>query len=140
MIEIVYWSGTGNTEKMAKNIEVGLVAAGKEVHTNEVFNAKVEDILNADIIVLGCPSMGSEQLEEDEMRPFVDSLLPEVSGKKVALFGSYGWGSGEWMENWAEEMKSAGAVIVAEPLIVNEFTEGQDEDICNEYGKTVANA
>ena len=82
--------------------------------------------------------MGAEQLEEDEMRPFVDSLLPQVAGKKIALFGSYGWGDGEWMANWAEEMKAAGAVLVADPLTVNEFTEGQDEDICKEYGKTIA--
>ena len=138
MIKIVYWSGTGNTEKMAKNIEAGLIQSGKEVHTNEVFNSKVEEIINADLIVLGCPSMGAEQLEEDEMRPFVDSLLPEVSGKKVALFGSYGWGDGEWMANWAEEMKVAGAVLVADPLTINEFTDGQDEEICKDYGKTIA--
>lgn len=139
MIKIVYWSGTGNTENMAQNIAEGIVAGGHEVHTAQVANASVEELLDAEMIVLGCPSMGSEELEEDEMRPFVEALLPHVKGKRVALFGSYGWGSGEWMENWNEEMTGAGAKVVCEPLIVNDFTKGQDEEICKAYGKNLAN-
>lgn len=138
MIKIAYWSGTGNTENMAKNIEAGLVAGGVEVHTSHVSNTSVEEIIDADLIVLGCPSMGSEQLEEDEMEPFVEALLPQVQGKKIALFGSYGWGSGEWMDNWAEQMTSAGAKVVCDPLIINEFTTGQDEDVCKQYGESLA--
>lgn len=138
MIKIAYWSGTGNTENMAKYIEEGLVAAGQEVHIAHVSNISVEEIIDADLIILGCPSMGSEQLEEDEMEPFVEALLPQVQGKKVALFGSYGWGVGEWMDNWSEQMTRAGAHVVCDPLIINEFTTGQDEEICKQYGNSLA--
>lgn len=137
MIQIAYWSGTGNTESMAKFIAEGIVAESGEVHTSHVASADMTEILKANLIVLGCPSMGSEELEEDEMLPFVEALLPHIQGKHIALFGSYGWGSGEWMENWAEQMKSAGAIVVCEPLIINEFTKGQDEETCKEYGKSL---
>ncbi len=138
MTKIAYWSGTGNTENMAIYIGEGISESGNEVHIAQVGNVSVEEMLDAELMVLGCPSMGSEELEEDEMRPFIDALLPSVSGKKVALFGSYGWGSGEWMDNWCEEMRAAGANIVSDPLIVNEFTQGQDEEICKAYGKLLA--
>lgn len=138
MIKIAYWSGTGNTENMAKYIEEGLVAGGCEVHTAHVSNISIEEIIDAELIALGCPSMGSEQLEEDEMEPFVEALLPHIQGKKVALFGSYGWGAGEWMDNWSEQMKGAGANVVCDPLIINEFTSGQDEEICKQYGSSLA--
>lgn len=138
MIKIVYWSGTGNTENMANNIAEGIKVSGEEVHTAHVGEVNAAEVMSAELIVLGCPAMGAEQLEEDEMQPFVDALLPEVQGKKVALFGSYGWGSGEWMDSWKEEMKAAGANVVCEPLIVNEFTVGQDEEICKQYGEALA--
>lgn len=137
MIQIAYWSGTGNTESMAKHIAEGILAGGSEVHTSHVASADMDELLAANLIVLGCPSMGSEELEEDEMQPFVEALLPHMQGKHIALFGSYGWGSGEWMENWAEQMKSAGAAVVYEPLIINEFTKGQDEEVCIAYGKNL---
>ncbi|WP_054740880.1 flavodoxin [Cellulosilyticum ruminicola] len=138
MIKIVYWSGTGNTENMANHIAEGIKASGKEVHTTLVGNIEVNEVMDAEVIVLGCPAMGAEQLEEDEMQPFVDALLPQIEGKKVALFGSYGWGTGEWMEIWHEEIKAARANVVCEPLIVNEFTTGQDEEICKQYGERLA--
>ena len=137
MIQIAYWSGTGNTENMATYIAEGIVAGGSEVHTSHVSNIGVEEMLEANLIVLGCPAMGAEELEEDEMLPFVEALLPHMQGKRVALFGSYGWGSGEWMENWSEQMRAEGATIVCEPLIINEFTKGQDEEICTVYGKNL---
>lgn len=137
MIQVVYWTGTGNTGKMAESITEGLRAAGQEVQLQEVSAAHLEEVLEAELIVLGCPSMGSEQLEEDEMEPFVESLEGKVAGKKVALFGSYGWGCGEWMDNWAEQMRSFGAQIVSEPLIINDFTSGQDEETCKAYGKAL---
>lgn len=138
MIKVVYWTGTGNTGKMAECMIEGIKAQNKEVEVCEVVHAHLEDILSGDLIVLGCPSMGCEELEDREMEPFVQGLEECIQGKKVALFGSYGWGDGEWMHAWAERMTSAGAELVCEPLIVNEFTPGQDEEICRNYGKQIA--
>lgn len=138
MVEMIYWTGTGNTKNMAEHIAAGLKEAGKEVHLHTVDEANLEEVKNAELVILGCPAMGAEELEDSEMLPFVESLAGEVAGRKFALFGSYGWGSGEWMESWKEQMEGFGAVIVKEPLIVNEFTEGQDEEICKTYGTQLA--
>jgi flavodoxin short chain len=137
-VSIVYWSGTGNTEAMAKLIQEGVVAAGAEVVLKEVAKADVADVTNVDVAFLGCPSMGSEELEEGEFTPFISSIEGKVSGKKLALFGSYGWGDGQWMRDWEERMKKAGAVLVAESLIVNEAPAGDDVEKCKAFGKSVA--
>ena len=134
MIEVIYWTGTGNTKSMAEHIVEGLKEKGKEVHLHTVDTASLDEVRNAELVVLGCPAMGAEELEDSEMAPFVENLEGQIAGKHFALFGSYGWGSGEWMDSWKEQMESYGAMIVKEPLIVNEFTEGQDEAICKNYG------
>ena len=97
---IVYWSGTGNTEAMAQAVANGIRQEGGDVYLSEVGEAQAEEIAEYDRLALGCPSMGAEQLEEDEMEPFVSELEKYVSGKKLLLFGSYGWGDGEWMRDW----------------------------------------
>ena len=100
---VVFWSGTGNTEAMAQSVADGAKSAGAEVDvlTCDKFNATMID--NYDSIAFGCPSMGAEQLEEDEFEPMFSACTPKLGGKKIALFGSYGWGDGEWMRNWQEE-------------------------------------
>lgn len=138
-VKIVYWSGTGNTEQMASIIADGIKEAGKEVSLINVSNANIDEILKEDLIVLGCPSMGNEELEESEMEPFVADIEKSLSGKKVALFGSYGWGSGEWMESWEERMKAAGSELVGEKgIICNETPSGSDIDELKEFGKIIA--
>ncbi len=129
-INIIYWSGTGNTEEMAKYIKEGAESAGASVTLKNVSDASIDDI-NCDVLALGCPSMGAEVLEEEEFEPFIASIEGSVSGKKLALFGSYGWGDGEWMRDFDERMKNAGAVLVCESLIVNEAPEG---DECKAFG------
>ena len=136
-INIVYWSGTGNTLEMARLIHEGAAGAGASVVTTEVSKAD-ESVLDADVLALGCPSMGSEVLEEDEFEPFMASIEGRVAGKKLALFGSYGWGDGQWMRDWSERMKSAGALLVAESLIVNEAPDGEKADQCRAFGKAIA--
>ncbi|MBR3025296.1 MAG: flavodoxin domain-containing protein, partial [Oscillospiraceae bacterium] len=91
---VIYWSGTGNTEAMAKAIAEG---AGADIFTVSEFGGSVSDY---DVIAFGCPAMGAEVLEEEEFEPFFTSVEGSLSGKKVILFGSYGWGDGEWMRNW----------------------------------------
>lgn len=137
MIKIIYWTGTGNTGNMAKYIAEGIVQGKREVEIKEVANANEQDLEEAELIVLGCPAMGSEEIDDTEMLPFIEEVQTMFNGKKIALFGSYGWGSGEWMELWKEQMEDLGATVVAEPLIINEFTKGQDEAICNQYGKSL---
>ena len=99
-VKVVYWSGTGNTEAMANAIGEGIVAGGAEADVKSVSNATVEELVSENVFALGCSSMGDEVLEETEMEPFVEELEKSVAGKKIALFGSYGWGDGQWMRDW----------------------------------------
>lgn len=138
MITMIYWSGTGNTKAMAEFIEQGIKEEGKEVTVKVVSEATTEDVTNSDVLILGCPSMGAEELEEAEMEPFIESIAGKVTGKKVALFGSYGWGSGEWMETWEDRMDGYHANVMLEPLIVNEAPEGDEAMKCVAYGKNIA--
>jgi flavodoxin short chain len=118
---VIYWSGTGNTEAMANAVAEG---AGADLFTVSDFSGSVADF---DAIAFGCPAMGAEVLEEDEFEPFFTSIEGNLSGKKVLLFGSYGWGDGEWMRNWEERTKTAGAVLVGdEGYIVNEAPSDDD--------------
>jgi flavodoxin short chain len=134
-IVVIYWSGTGNTEMMAEAIGEGAKSGDANVKVVGVDKASVEDVTNAEVIALGCPSMGDEELEESEMEPFVDSIKDAVKGKKVALFGSYGWGSGEWMEDWQERMKGYGAELVGDGLIINETPDEDGLETCKDLGK-----
>ncbi len=111
---IVFWSGTGNTESIANKIREDLGC--------DLFNVNqvtADDILKYDTIILGCPAMGAEELEDGEFKPFYDELIANASGKNIALFGSYGWGDGEWMRNWCDEVKGFGANLLTDGLIVN---------------------
>ncbi|MDR2438565.1 MAG: flavodoxin [Planctomycetaceae bacterium] len=137
-VSIVYWSGTGNTEAMAKLIQEGAASTGAEVVLKEVAKAGVDDVTGVDVAFLGCPSMGSEELEDSEFEPFIASIEGKVNGKKLALFGSYGWGDGQWMRDWDERMKKAGAVLITESLIVNEAPSDDDAQKCISFGKSIA--
>lgn len=136
-IAIVYWSGTGNTERMAELIRDGAVDCGAGVSLKEVGSASLSDVDDCDVLVLGCSSMGDEVLEEYSFEPFIVSIENRLSGKHIALFGSYGWGDGQWMRDWDERMKNAGAVLVRESLIVNYMPEGEEAERCREFGKSL---
>lgn len=130
---VIYWSGTGNTEAMAKAVSEG---AGAELFTVSDFSGSVGDY---DAVAFGCPAMGAEVLEEDEFEPFFSSVEDKLNGKKAALFGSYGWGDGEWMRNWEERVKANGAVLVnGEGLIANETPSDDDLEKCRQLGKALS--
>lgn len=130
---VIYWSSTGNTEMMAKAIAEG---AGADIFTVSEFSGNIEDY---DKIAFGCPAMGAEVLEEDEFEPFFTDAEGKLSGKTVALFGSYGWGDGEWMRNWEERVKNSGAVLLNdEGFIVNETPSDDDLAKCTEIGKELS--
>lgn len=138
-ISVVYWSGTGNTRAMAEAVAEGIVSAGAEADVKEVGNADPAALATENAFALGCPSMGAEQLEESEMEPFVEALEPLVSGKTILLFGSYGWGDGEWMRDWAERMKNAGAVLIREEgIIANDAPDDEALGECRAAGKKLA--
>ncbi|HWQ51050.1 MAG TPA: flavodoxin [Terriglobales bacterium] len=133
-INIIYWSGTGNTEAMAKYIKAGAESAGAAVTLKHVSDAGPAD-LDCDVLALGCPAMGAEVLEETEFEPFIASIEGKVTGKKLALFGAYGWGDGEWMRAFDRRMRDAGAMLVRESLIANE---APDAVACKAFGAQLA--
>ncbi len=129
---VIYWSGTGNTQQMAEAVAEG---AGAELFSVSEFSGNIEDY---DRVAFGCPAMGAEELEDSEFEPFFSSVVDKLSGKKVALFGSYGWGDGEWMRNWTEQVKGAGAEVVnGEGLIANEAPSDDDLENCRSLGQAL---
>ena len=119
---VVYWSGTGNTEAMAQEVEQGMKDAGAEAEVFEAAAFSGDKMAEYDAIAFGCPSMGDEELEDTEFAPMFEECKSGLQGKKIGLFGSYGWGDGEWMRNWEERMKNAGAILVTGAgIIANEM-------------------
>lgn len=138
-VKIVYWSSTGNTEAMAKAVADGVKEVGKEAELLTVDAVDQAALLAEGAFALGCPSMGAEQLEEDEMEPFVSGIEGSVSGKQIVLFGSYGWGDGEWMRDWTERMEKAGATVIGgEGIVANEEPDADAVEQCKEAGKKLA--
>ena len=136
-INIVYWSGTGNTQMMADAIAEGAKGAGADVTVIPVSEADAS-AADADVVILGCPAMGAESLEDSEFEPFYESVKDKLSGKKVALFGSYDWGDGEWMRTWQADAEGAGAVMVADGLIVNNTPDDSGLGDCRALGEKAA--
>ena len=135
----IYWSMSGNTQAMAEEIAKGINDSGKEAVVQYVSEASVSELQDAKVFALGCPAMGAENLEEGEVEPFVTELEGKVSGKKIALFGSYGWGDGTWMRDWVERMTGAGAeVINGEGTICEEAPDDTTVKELNELGKKLA--
>ena len=137
-VAVVYWSGTGNTEEMANKVLEGANAAGADtkLFTPDEFDASMLD--EYDAVGFGCPAMGDEVLEESEFEPMFGTCEPKLSGKRIALFGSYGWGDGEWMRNWEAACKSAGTVLVCDSVICNEAPDDAAAEACEALGKALA--
>ena len=136
-VAIVFWSATGNTETMANCIAEGAGAAATIVPCADMTPAKLGEF---DVVAFGCPAMGAEQLEESEFEPMYQDLRGSLSGKPVGLFGSYGWGDGEWIRTWAEDAEAAGARMVVEPVMANGSPDGDAEAACAALGTALANA
>jgi len=140
-VSVIYWSGTGNTEMMAKAVEDGARLGGAETKLMEVSGASIDDVMNADAVALGCPSMGCEVLEEEEMEPFVTALEGKnLNGKPVVLFGSYDWGDGQWMRDWEVRMKAAGFNLLEEGLICNNTPDDSGLQKCRLLGQKLSEA
>ena len=137
-IAVVFWSGTGNTEAMANAIVEGVKAAGAEVDLFQVDDFKAGDINGYDGVIFGCPAMGDEVLEEDSFEPFFAEAEEVISGKPVALFGSYGWGGGAWMEAWVERTRNAGAKLFSDGLIAENAPSDDVLEECKTLGSDFA--
>ena len=136
-IAIVYWSGTGNTEAMAKLAAEGARVAGAQVDILTCGDFDVGKAPEYDAIAFGCPAMGSEQLEEDEFEPMFTACKPALKGKRIALFGSYGWGDGEWMRAWEADAKACGALLACESVICADAPDAEASDACRKLGEAV---
>lgn len=135
---VIFWSGTGNTEAMANEVLAGMQSAGADaalLSCGEVDGGAIDAL---DAVALGCPAMGAEVLEEEEFAPMFESIKDKLVGKKVALFGSYGWGDGEWMRTWEDDCRSAGIDLACESVICNEAPDDEAVAACQNLGKTLA--
>lgn len=137
-IAVVYWSGTGNTEAMANFVAEGATGAGAEAEVISCADFSADKAANYDAIAFGCPAMGSEVLEEMEFEPMFDSCKNSLGGKKVALFGSYGWGDGEWMRSWEKNCDDAGVSLACDSIICQEAPDDDTLASCRAMGKTLA--
>ena len=137
-IAIVYWSGTGNTEAMANSVLAGAQAAGAQAELFTAAEFGPEKLAEYDAAAFGCPAMGAEQLEEDEFEPMFSACKAALTGKKTALFGSYGWGDGEWMRSWEATAKGYGAALACESVICADAPDAAARAACEALGKALA--
>ena len=133
-IAVVYWSGTGNTEAMAMAVAQGARDKGAEVSVLTPSEISSDQVGNYDAIAFGCPSMGDEQLEESEFEPMFTDCKSGLKGKNIALFGSYGWGDGEWMRSWEELCANDGMKLVCDSVICNETPDEEALAACRSLG------
>lgn len=137
-VAVIYWSGTGNTEAMANAVLEGAKAAGADAKLFTCSDFNLADAASYDAFALGCPAMGAEELEDSEFLPLYNDIKPSLAGKKVALFGSYGWGGGEWMKIWEADCFT-GAPVKAHDSVISE--EAPNDDVlaqCKELGASIS--
>ena len=135
---VIYWSGTGNTEAMANAVLEGMKSAGAEADLLTPDQVDPAAVSGYAAIAFGCPAMGDETLEEMDFEPMFSACKSHLSGKKVALFGSYGWGDGEWMRSWEKDCDDAGINLVCESVICQETPDGDTLEACRAMGKLLA--
>ena len=138
-IIVAFWTQTGNTGIMAEAIGKGIAEAGKEAEILDISSVSMDDLKAAPVFALGCPAMGDEVLEEGDMEPFVMEVESFASGKKIGLFGSYGWGDGQWMRDWQDRVTGAGAQLFnGEGLMINETPDDSGLADCRALGSGLA--
>ena len=137
-IAVVYWSGTGNTEAMASAVAEGAREKGAEADLLTASEFSADQVSAYDAIAFGCPSMGAEQLEENEFEPMFTACEGDLQGKNIALFGSYGWGDGEWMRSWEERCSQDGANLADDSVICNDAPDDEALSECRALGAALA--
>ena len=137
-IAVVFWSGTGNTKAMAEAVLAGAKDAGAQADIFEAADFDNGKAAGYDALAFGCPAMGAEELEDSEFEPMFADVEGSLAGKKVALFGSYGWGDGQWMRDWEDRCKSAGISLAVESVLANETPGDAEIANCKALGATLA--
>ena len=137
-VAVVYWSASGSTQTMAEEVAAGASEKGAEVQIFDAAAFRAEMVPDYDGIAFGCPAMGAEQLESSEFEPMFDSVEPALSGKPIALFGSYGWGDGTWMRDWEDRCRADGAVLASESVIANYAPGEEEKSACRALGAALA--
>lgn len=137
-VAVVYWSGTGNTKAMADAVLEGAKSKGADASLFEPAEFSADKVSQFDAIAFGCPAMGAEVLEESEFDPMFTALENSLSGKKIALFGSYGWGDGQWMRDWEERCTSAGANLACDSVMANNAPDDSALGECKDLGAALA--
>lgn len=137
-VAVVYWSGSGNTQAMAEAVADGAKKAGAEVDILTAGEFGADKISGYTGIAFGCPAMGAEQLEETEFEPMWEAVKSELGGKRVALFGSYGWGDGDWMRAWEADAKDSGVSLCTECVMAHETPDDAAKEQCSDLGASVA--
>ena len=132
-VAVVFWSGTGNTESMADAVVQG--SNGTKIAASDFGNEKMSEY---DAVAFGCPAMGAEELEDTEFLPMFEAVKSELGGKDIALFGSYGWGDGEWMRIWEDDCKNAGANLKTESVICTDAPDDEALEKCRALGAALA--
>jgi flavodoxin short chain len=135
---IVYWTGSGNTEAMAQAVEEGVKNAGGEAVLQLVTDTNASDTASYDRIALGCPACGNEELDEYDFEPFFQELLPQLKGKKIAIFGSYAWNEGAWIETWKARLEEAGVTLAADPVKAYSYPDDDALEACRSLGAALA--
>ena len=137
---VVYYRSTGNTEMLAESLTEGLKEGGAEVTYKSVYDTTPEEINEFEKIAFGCSASGDEELDETEFEPYFEEALTHLSGKKVALFGCYGWGGGEFMRKWEVRVKDGGAELFEEGFINLETPGDEELENVKEFGARFASA
>ena len=137
-IAVVYWSATGNTEAMANHVCEGIRESGSEAVLLTAGEFSADQVTGYDAIAFGCPAMGAEELEADEFEPMFAACETALAGKRIALFGSYGWGDGEWMDSWTGKCKDIGAILACNSVICCESPDEEAQAACRALGKALA--
>ena len=136
-VAVVYWSGTGNTEAMADLVAQGVRAKGGTADIITAANFGADKLDAYDAFAFGCPAMGDEELEDMEFLPMYDEVEPLLTGRKVALFGSYDWNDGEWMELWEQRAEDAGFDVV-DSVIAKDYPDDEASAECVRVGSLLA--
>lgn len=137
-VAVIYWSDTGNTEEMAHAFVDGIKSAGAEADVLRCVQVNEGTLKDYDAFAFGCPAMGDEELEETTFEPMFSSIESGLKDRRIALFGSYGWGDGQWMRDWEARAKKDGAILVSEAVIANEYPSDEKLDECRKAGALLA--
>ncbi len=133
-LTVVYWTGTGNTEQMANLVAAGARAQGAAAEVIWCSDFSAEQAADCDAIAFGCPAMGAEELEDGEFEPVFRACLRALAGKRIGLFGSYGWGDGDWMRAWEELCSQNGIDLAVQSVICCGTPDGDGAAACRAMG------